>query len=523
VSLQRRLVAVMSILLVVGLVVADVVTYVSVRSFLYGRADDTLASSEALAFNYVAFATERKKPLSTTDLSLHVSPDVYVVIISPKHQVLINRPSGSPTKPDPRPLLSSSIPVQRTPDIRSREFGRYSGTFRPNPNAVIVGSKHDPDGRYRVVAVDVPQGTMYVALSLNPTNDTLGSLRRIEVLASLAVLVIMVGLALWLIRRGLRPLRKMAETADAIASGDLARRVPQEAPTTEVGRLGTALNEMLAQIEEAFAEKSASEERLRQFVADASHELRTPLTSIRGYAELLRRGGFSDEAGITRALQRVEEEATRMGGLVEDLLLLAELDRGRPLRADPVGLHRICADVVDDSNASDHSHELMMAPGREVVVLGDAERLTQVAHNLVGNALTHTPAGSKITVSTHTEKGMGVIRVTDNGPGIDPALALRVFDRFSRGNPGRTGPGTGLGLAIVRAIAEALGGSAQVDSPVAGGTSIVVRIPLAPADVRRAAAAAEGSAEAAAERSTRPLSAGVPSLRAPGTQGPKST
>jgi two-component system, OmpR family, sensor kinase len=319
----------------------------------------------------------------------------------------------------------------------------------------------------------------------------------------------MVGLALWLIRRGLRPLRKMAETADAIASGDLARRVPEEAPTTEVGRLGTALNEMLTQIEEAFAEKSASEERLRQFVADASHELRTPLTSIRGYAELLRRGGFSDEAGINRALQRVEEEATRMGGLVEDLLLLAELDRGRPLRMDPVGLHRICANVVEDSNASDHGHELSMAPGPEVIVLGDAERLTQVAHNLVRNALAHTPRGSWVTVSTDEEEGMGVIRVSDNGPGIDALLVARVFDRFSRGNPGRTGPGTGLGLAIVRAIAEALGGSAEVTTPAAGGASVVVRIPLAPADVRRAATA-------------RPLSAGVPSLRVPGTPGPRS-
>ncbi len=351
---------------------------------------------------------------------------------------------------------------------------------------------------------------MYIALSLNPTNDTLASLRRVEGLATVVVLAIMVGLALWLIRRGLRPLRKMAETADAIASGDLTRRVPEEKPTSEVGRLGTALNEMLTQIEEAFAEKSASEERLRQFVADASHELRTPLTSIRGYAELLRRGGFSDEAGTNRALQRVEEEATRMGGLVEDLLLLAELDRGRPLRTDPVDLHRICANVVEDSNASDHAHDLTMAPGREVVVLGDAERLTQVAHNLVRNALTHTPPGSRVTVSAHPEQGMGVIRVSDNGPGIDPALAARVFDRFSRGNPGRTGPGSGLGLAIVRAIAEALGGSAEVTSSTTGGASVVVRIPLAPAAVRRATVAAP------------PLSAGVPSLRGPRTPGPTS-
>ena len=153
---------------------------------------------------------------------------------------------------------------------------------------------------------------------------------------------------------------------------------------------------MLAQIEGAFAEKSASEERLRQFVADASHELRTPLTSIRGYAELLGRGGFSDEAGRRKALKRIEEEATRMGGLVEDLLLLAELDRGRPLRAEPVDLHRICADAVGDSNAVAHGHHLTLEPGPPVVVLGDGERLAQVAHNLVRNALAHTPPGTEV-------------------------------------------------------------------------------------------------------------------------------
>jgi two-component system OmpR family sensor kinase len=481
VTLQRRLVAVMSILLVAGLLVADIVTYVSVRSFLYGRADETLASSEGLAFNYVAYATTHKTPLSASDLTRHVSPDVYVLIISPQGKVLVRRPSGSPARPNPAPLVSGSVPVQLVPSVTSHSFGRYAGTFRPDPNAVIVGSKKDPDGEYRAVAVNVPQGTMFVALSLNPTNDTLASLRRVEIVASIAVLLIMGSLALWLVRRDLRPLREMAKTADAIASGDLGRRVPEETPTTEVGRLGTALNEMLTQIESAFAEKSASEERLRQFVADASHELRTPLTSIRGYAELLRRGGFSDEAGTRRALQRVEDEAKRMGGLVEDLLLLAELDRGRPLKAEPVGLQQICADVVADTNAFDHGHSLRMTPGPEVVVVGDAERLTQVAHNLVRNALAHTPAGSTVLVSVQAEHGMGVIRVTDNGPGIDPAMASRVFDRFYRGDPARSGPGTGLGLAIVRAIAVALGGTAEVAVSTGSGACVLVRIPLSAA------------------------------------------
>ncbi len=287
-------------------------------------------------------------------------------------------------------------------------------------------------------------------------------------------------LVMVVVRRGLRPLRSMATTADAIASGDLTRRVPELPEQTEVGRLGGALNAMLTQIEGAFTEKSASEERLRQFVADASHELRTPLTSIRGYAELLRRGGFADEAGQRKALNRIEEEATRMGGLVEDLLLLAELDRGRPLQAEAVDLRQICAEVVEDCRAldRDHQHELTLAPGPRVMVRGDSERLTQVAHNLLSNALAHTPAGTPVTVSTGVDGSMGVLRVVDQGPGIDPKVVSRVFDRFYQSDRSRSRGGSGLGLSIVRAIAEALGGSAEASSPPGGGAELVVRIPL---------------------------------------------
>jgi two-component system OmpR family sensor kinase len=300
------------------------------------------------------------------------------------------------------------------------------------------------------------------------------------------------ALVMVVVRRGLRPLRQMAGTADAIASGDLTRRVPEGRAGTEVGRLGSALNEMLGQIEGAFSEKSASEERLRQFVADASHELRTPLTSIRGYAELLGRGGFADEAGRNRALKRIEEEATRMGGLVEDLLLLAELDRGRPLRHEPVDLHRTSADAVGDSNAVVHDHSLLLVPGPPVVVLGDAERLAQVAHNLVRNALAHTPAGTTVRVSTGVQGRMGFVEVADDGPGIPPGQAHRVFDRFYQADPSRSSGGTGLGLAIVRAIAEALGGSAEVVDPAAAkstGATLRVKIPLAASYVAAAASA----------------------------------
>ncbi len=479
-SLQKRLVAVVASLLVIGLVVADVVTYASVRSFLYGQADNTLAQNESLGFNYLTFAAARGLPVTQSELSRRVSSDVYVVLLDRGGDVILTRPSGPPTHPDPAPILTKDIPVQQVPDIYSRvHVGRYAGTFRPDPDAVVLGSAGDPDGQYRTVAVTVPQGTLVSSLSLNPTNDTLASLRKVELIASLAVLLAMGVLVMVVVRRGLRPLRLMAGTADAIASGDLTRRVPEGRPGTEVGRLGSALNEMLTQIEEAFGEKSASEERLRQFVADASHELRTPLTSIRGYAELLGKGGFSDEVGRRRALKRIEEEATRMGGLVEDLLLLAELDRGRPLRAEPVDLHRICADAVGDSNAVAHGHHLTLSSGGPVVVLGDAERLAQVAHNLVRNALAHTPAGTDVTVSTGVLQKMGYIEVSDNGPGIPSGEEGRVFDRFYQGDPSRSASGTGLGLAIVRAIAEALHGSAEVAPTPRGGATLLVKIPLA--------------------------------------------
>ncbi|MGP0031242.1 MAG: ATP-binding protein [Acidimicrobiales bacterium] len=472
--------AVMAVLLVLGLGVADVVTYVSVRSFLYGRADDTLASSEVLSARYLNYVASRNTRPSAKALSDRVSPDVYLILLNGRGHVIVRRPSGSPDHPDPQPSLQPSIPVEHMGTADRHHFGRYAGIYRPDPDAVVTGSKSDGIALYRAEALEVPQGTLITAISLNPTEETLSSLGRIELLASLAIVAVASLLALWLVRRGLRPLAHMAETADAIASGDLARRVPQGPEDTEVGRLGVALNEMLTQIENAFDVKTASEERLRQFVAGASHELRTPLTSIRGYAELLRRGGFSDEEGRRKALQRIEDEATRMGGLVEDLLLLAELDRDRPLRVAPVDLRQISADVVDDAVAvlRDHGHELVLQPGAAVMVLGDAERLTQVAHNLVRNALAHTPVGTRVTVSVGVEGAMGCLRVSDDGPGINPVDAARIFDRFYRGDPARTGEGTGLGLAIVQAIAQALHGSARVESSPGRGAAFVVTLPL---------------------------------------------
>jgi len=336
--------------------------------------------------------------------------------------------------------------------------------------------------RYRVSAVDVPQGVLVVAESLDSTTDTLSSLVRIQIAGSLAVLAVLCAVVLFTLRRGLRPLETMAETTDDIAAGDLARRVAVSGSSSEVERLGLALNDMLGRIEEAFAQKSTSEHRLRQFVADASHELRTPLTSIRGYTELLRKGAFPDHESQDRALQRVENEAARMGLLVGDLLLLARLDQGRPLEQVPVDLRRAGSDAVADARAVDPERPVELLAGGPVMVLGDRDRLGQVAHNLVRNALDHTPPGTPVKVEVRADATSGYLCVTDEGPGLSAEKLDRVFDRFWRDDAARTGGGSGLGLSIVRAIAEVLGGSASVRSVPGHGATFEVAIPLIPPD-----------------------------------------
>jgi len=474
-SLQRRLSATMAILLVVGLLIADIATYTSLRSFLFGRLDEQLDVAQHQAYTYLVFDRTRLRNPTDRGVESHVSPDVYLLLIGPKGRTLLSVPSGSPSSPDPKPNLGSSLVVQQT--LNQRTFGRHQGTYRPSPYSFEVAAVGNHQTRYRAEAVAVPQGTLVTAISINPTNDTLASLLKIELGSSAAVVIALLVLGLWTIRRGLRPLEGMARTADVIASGQLGRRVRPESEKSEVGRLSAALNAMLAQIEAGFEEKSHTEARLRQFVADASHELRTPLTSIRGYAELLRKGGFADDEGRQRALLRVEQEAARMGGLVDDLLLLARLDQGRVLLRDEVDLSAVAREVVEDARAVDPSRPIDLLAEAPVVVLGDRDRLGQVAHNLLRNALMHTPAGTSVRVEAMVEGASGVLRVADRGPGLSAEQAARVFDRFFRGDAARSRGGTGLGLSIVRAIAQDLGGTASVAASPGGGTLFAVAIP----------------------------------------------
>jgi two-component system OmpR family sensor kinase len=296
-------------------------------------------------------------------------------------------------------------------------------------------------------------------------------------------------LSLFTVRRGLHPLERIETTAEAIAAGDLSRRVEETNPRTEVGRLGASLNVMLERIEEAMDERRASEEALRRFLADASHELRTPLTSIRGYAELFRRGASDDPADTALAMRRIEQEGERMGVLVEDLLFLARAGQGRPIAHEPVNLVRVAKDAVDDARAVDPTRAVELDAPDPFEVSGDDGRLRQVFANLLSNAITHTSAGTPVTVRVRVDDGWAEIEVSDRGPGLAADEATHVFEPFYRADPvrgrvragdgGDDEQGTGLGLAIVAAIAEAHGGGVGVTSEPGDGATFRVRLPVA--------------------------------------------
>jgi two-component system OmpR family sensor kinase len=358
------------------------------------------------------------------------------------------------------------------------------------------------DDRWRVLAMpttlpDGTAGTVLVAQNLAEVQNTLNRLTLLLVIIGAAGLVVVGAVGYVVVRASLRPLREVERTAADIAAGDLSHRVPDADPRTEVGHLSGALNTMLAKIETAFAERAASEraarsseERMRRFVADASHELRTPLTTIRGFAELYRHGAVTDQAEVARVMRRIEDEGKRMGVLVEDLLLLARLDQERPLARAPVDLLALAGDAVHDTRAVAPDRTVRLEVGRTdppPVVLGDEARLRQVLGNLLANAVRHTPAGTPVTVTVATGPGSRTgapavtLTVADEGPGLTPEAAARVFERFYRADPSRNrrDGGTGLGLAIVAALVAGHGGSVDVSSTPGAGACFRVELPLA--------------------------------------------
>jgi two-component system, OmpR family, sensor kinase len=351
---------------------------------------------------------------------------------------------------------------------------------------VTLPSVNDSDIKWRAVSVRGPHGVTTVAIDLSDVQHTVSSLVWLQIAIGVVVLVV-VGIASFVVvHRSLRPLTEVEKTAAAIAAGQLDRRVPQRDPRTEVGRLSLALNGMLAQIQQAVASSEFSAEkarlsegRLRRFITDASHELRTPLTTIRGFAELYRQGAARD---VSLLLSRIESEASRMGMLVDDLLLLARLDVQRPLEYQPVDLLALASDAVHDGRAMDPNRIITMqvldGPGIPEV-LGDEPRLRQVLSNLVANALQHTPGTADVTIRVGTEGADAVLEVADTGPGMNQRDAARVFERFYRtdSSRARASGGTGLGLSIVDSLVRAHGGNVTVATKPGEGCCFRVALP----------------------------------------------
>jgi two-component system OmpR family sensor kinase len=472
VSLRARLLVVMVILVAGGLLVAGALTYRALSSSLLQRIDEQLDTARGPAAD--ALRVDQHFGPGPEPFAL-LPPGTYVDLRAADGAVIdVKVFTYGPSHGVPAPALPDGLPgADESP----------AGTVQ----TYTVGSADGSPYRALATSLGPSQGTLTVAVPLAEMQTTLHRLVLAELLVGAIVLLLVTVLALWFVRIGLRPLEGIGQTAGAIAAGDLTRRVDPADERTEVGRLGLALNAMLAQIETAFEERRASESRLRRFVADASHELRTPLTSIRGYAELFRRGAGSRPEDLEKSMARIEAEALRMGVLVDDLLLLARLDQGRPLEREPVDLAGVVAEAVEAARAIDPERPIDFDAETPVEVPGDEGRLRQVVDNLLDNARVHTPPGTAVHVGVRKDGDEIVVSVSDEGPGLSSEEKAKAFERFYRGDPvrSRSTGGAGLGLSIAGAIVEAHGGTVIASSEEGTGALFEVRVPAsdgAPAD-----------------------------------------
>ena len=468
-SLRARLLVVLGVLLATGLGVAGVVTYTALRSSLVDRVDSSLDASAGGVTGPLGLMSRGDPggPPAIDQLNrlarLGVLTKGMYIEIRDRDESVVLRATITQYENAPTPKLPKG-------------FAAGTGSER----RATVGATGDGPG-FRLLARSLPfsGGTLILGAPLEDTDETLDQLRWIELLVACAVIVTALLAGLWLISASLRPLRRIEETAAAIGAGDLTRRVEPGGGTTEIGRLGGALNAMLGQIEDAFAERSASEARLRRFISDASHELRTPVAAVSAYAELFDRGARDRPDDLERSMTGIQRETRRMGLLVSDLLLLARLDQGRPLEAGSVDLTALAAEAVDAAHAMEPARPLALDAPAAVPVRGDAERLRQVVDNLLANVRAHTPVAAAVTVRVRRASGAAVLEVEDAGPGMEAEQAAHVFERFYRGDPSRSRDhgGAGLGLAIVAAIVEAHGGSVAVESRPGAGTTFRVSLP----------------------------------------------
>ena len=421
-----------------------------------------------------ATATRTRAPARRTTRPTPGCPEFFIARLADDGSVEAEQP-GNLRVGDPAPKIDPARAVARA----------VSADQRLKP--YTVGADDGSSLRFRMAVQENPFGGYNVAaIPMREADATLSRLIGVEIASTAAALVVLGLVAFWVIRLGLRPIDRMTATADAIAEGDLSRRVEVGPTSTEAGRLGLALNGMLHQIEGAFDERQASEDRLRRFIADASHELRTPLTSIRGYTELYRSGAVSEGAGLADAMRRIEGESVRMGELVDDMLLLARLDQGRPLDADPVDVAALARDSVSDARAVEPERPIALrVPDGPVIVAGDEQRLRQLMANLLANARQHTTPDTPVEVSVAAVgRRQAVIEVADFGPGhrcrgCPTDLRAVLPGRSVAGAAQRSDGGAGLGLSIVAAVAAAHHGQASVETAPGHGARFRIELPLA--------------------------------------------
>ena len=476
-SLRVRLLAAVLALSAVGLLLLGAITYAEQRSFQLQRIDDQVRAAPAAAAHALA--------------DRGIGPEFE----DRDHDA--RRGGPTPGGGDgPAQLLPAGTYIERRSaggESLGHDTVEYSQDATANPElpedmpidrVITVHGEDGDERRYRAYATRDPSGfggTTIVAIPLTDVDQTLRRLLAVEGLVIAGVLLLL-GFAAWaVVRVGLLPLDRMGHTAGAIAGGDLSHRVEPTDPRTEVGRLGIALNAMLDRLESAFTARKQSEDRLRQFIADASHELRTPLASIRGYAELFRMGAARRPEDVEKAMRRIEDEAARMGVLVEDLLTLARLDEVADAPHTDVVLGALVADAADDARATAPEREIASHVDGETTVRGDAHQLRQVLANLLRNALVHTPAGTPIEVSAARDGDDVRLEVRDHGPGLPTDDPNEIFERFWRSEGGRKQgrAGAGLGLAIVAGIVDAHHGRVEATNAPDGGASFVVRLPAA--------------------------------------------
>jgi two-component system OmpR family sensor kinase len=481
-SLRSRLVLGVVLLTAAGYIFSGIVAQSALRGYLLQQVDGELQSISGGTLPRIA---ESGIARDQDDL-IHVDT----------RHAAHPKPSASPQSPLQRIPTTTSVTLLDVNglvtatiggDLNTSSVGSYlvgltpkkANQYSGKPFTIVVEGND-----FRAIALPLPngQGTVVAAQSLENLDKTIGKLGFFFLLIGLLLVILVAIASRIVIKIGMRPLEDVEVTAEQIAAGDLSARMPDAYPHTEVGRLVTSLNSMLARIETSFEARTESENRLRRFVADASHELRTPITAIRGFSELYRQGAVTEGEPTKDLISRIEGESKRMGSLVEDLLLLARVDQAREMESKPVNLTEVIESAVISARAAGPNHPVTFnPPSEEFFTLGDEPRIHQVVANLLANARAHTPAGTSIDVSITRDSDGIRIAVADNGPGLSNDDQEKIFERFYRADSSRVrvdGEGSGLGLSIVDAVMGAHGGSVSVQSELGKGATFTLFFPL---------------------------------------------